>query len=121
MSITQTIFRKYLSSHDAGVTPLPPGEQSRALVLAEEKALVNRAAPQSARLLFRALATATAPEVMRRMERRDRVIFLLLDGRRTISDVARLVHRSELDVAYTIACLLRIGYVERLGGPSGLW
>ncbi|MBA2287195.1 MAG: hypothetical protein H0W02_17105 [Ktedonobacteraceae bacterium] len=89
--------------------------------MTEEKAPVNGVAQQGARMLFRALDTATAPEVIRRMERRDRVIFLLLDGKRTISDIARLVHRSELDVAYTIACLLRTGYVERLGEPPGLW
>ncbi|MDQ2907283.1 MAG: hypothetical protein ABI456_19260 [Ktedonobacteraceae bacterium] len=121
MSIAQTIFRKYLSMQQASVRQLPLGKQSRALVTTEEKAPVNRVAHQGARMLFRARDSAIEPEVIRRMERRDRVIFLLLDGKRTISDVARLVHRSELDVAYTIACLLRTGYVERLGEPTGLW
>lgn len=43
---------------------------------------------------------------------RDRWVLLLLDGRRTLADLARLTHRSELDIAYTLAQFLRWGYIE---------
>jgi predicted transcriptional regulator len=51
-------------------------------------------------------------QTMERMQRRERIVLILLDGKRTIRDVARLVHRSELDVARTVVHLLKSGYIE---------
>jgi hypothetical protein len=65
--------------------------------------------------VFRALPQATRQYVIYQMERRERVVFLLLDGRRTLRDVARLVHRSELDVARILVSLLKQGYIEYIG------
>lgn len=65
--------------------------------------------------VFRTLPYVTTPAVLLRLERRDRIVLLLLDGKRTLQDVARLVHRSELDVAQVLARMLKRGYIEYLG------
>lgn len=62
--------------------------------------------------IFRALPKAATPEVTNHIERQDRVVFMLLDGKRTVHDIAHLVHRSEPDVARTLARLLKRGYIE---------
>jgi hypothetical protein len=68
--------------------------------------------------VFRALPTATIQSVMAQLERRERVIFLLLDGRRTLQNVAQLVHRDELDVAHILVRLYKQGYIEYLGAKN---
>lgn len=65
--------------------------------------------------IFRAEPDAMAPAVMKQMERRDRVIFLLLNGKRTISEIARLVHRSEADIVQSLVKLLRKHYIMAQG------
>ena len=62
--------------------------------------------------IFRALPAVSTPQVMNQMERKDRIIFLLLDGKRPLSSIRHLVHRSEADIAHTIIHLLRLGYIE---------
>ncbi len=46
------------------------------------------------------------------LPRRERWILLLLDGRRSVSDLAYLTQRSELDVASTLATFLQWGYIQ---------
>ncbi len=46
------------------------------------------------------------------LPRRERWILLLLDGRRSIADLAHLTQRSELDVASTLATFLQWGYIK---------
>ncbi len=65
--------------------------------------------------VFRTLPNVTTPAVLLRLERRDRIVLLLLDGKRTLQDVARLVHRSELDIAQVLARMLKRGYIEYVG------
>lgn len=72
----------------------------------------ERAAHLGVDAIFRALPIATTPQTMEQMQRRERIVLMLLDGKRTIRDVARLVHRSELDVARTLVWLLKSGYIE---------
>ena len=68
--------------------------------------------------VFRTLVWATEYRVMSQMERRDRVVFLLLDGRRSIRDIAHLIHRNELDIARTIVRLLKSGYIAPVELPG---
>jgi len=68
--------------------------------------------------VFRILPLAATRQVMSRMERQDRVIFMLLDGKRTVRQVAQLIHRSEPDVARTLARLLKNGYIECAGSNN---
>ena len=46
------------------------------------------------------------------LPRRERWVFLLVDGKRTVADLARLTQRSELDIASTLARFLQWGYIE---------
>lgn len=73
---------------------------------------VQTIGPLSACTVFQALPIATTPRVLNQMERRERVVFLLLNGKRTLRDVARLIHRSELDVARILVHLLKQNYIE---------
>ncbi|HLJ33381.1 MAG TPA: DUF4388 domain-containing protein [Ktedonobacteraceae bacterium] len=62
--------------------------------------------------IFRSLPHATTPIILSRLERRERVVLLLLNGKRSLRDVAILVHHSEVDVARTLVRLLKQGYIE---------
>jgi hypothetical protein len=46
------------------------------------------------------------------LPRKERWVLLLLDGRRSVAQVARLTQRSELDISYTLARPLYLGYIE---------
>jgi hypothetical protein len=59
-------------------------------------------------------ATALACQI----SRRERWVFLLLDGKRSVAQVARLTQRSELDVASTLVRFLRRGYIEPVHATS---
>ena len=59
------------------------------------------------------IATAQA---IQRMERRERIVFILLDGRRTIQDIARLTHQAEYDVEQILVYLTRTGYTQYVRG-----
>ncbi len=74
--------------------------------------LPKEAIHQGVHAVFRALPAAVTRQVMSQIERQDRVVFMLLDGKRTVRQIAQLVHRSELDVAHTVARLIKRGYVE---------
>ena len=62
--------------------------------------------------VFRVVASVQAAPLASRLPRRERWVLLLLDGRRSVADLARLTQRSELDVATTLARLLQWGYIE---------
>jgi hypothetical protein len=66
--------------------------------------------------IFRARPYATTPNMLRHMERRERIVLLLLNGNRTLRDVSQLVHRSELDVSHVLIRMLKQGYIEFMGG-----
>jgi len=65
--------------------------------------------------IFRVVLTATTKKTLSSMTRRDRIVFSLLGGKRTIRDIALLIHRTEPDVTGTLVSLLRSGYVVYTG------
>lgn len=65
--------------------------------------------------IFCMRATVVTPDILRVIERKDRVVLLLLDGKRTIQDIVRLIHRSDLEVARSLIRLLKHGYAEYIG------
>ncbi len=65
--------------------------------------------------IFRARPHATTPYVLKHMERRERIVLLLLNGKRTLRDVSQLVHRSEMDIAHELVRMLKQGYIEFMG------
>lgn len=61
---------------------------------------------------FRVAPGFQATALASQLPRRERWILLLLDGKRSLAEVARLTQRNELDVASTLARLLQWGYIE---------
>jgi hypothetical protein len=61
---------------------------------------------------FRVASGIQATALVSQLPRRERWVFLLLDGKRSVVQVARLTQRSELDVASTLARFLHQGYIE---------
>ncbi len=66
--------------------------------------------------IFRALPSAKQSSIINRMDRKDRIVFLLLDGKRTLHTIKSLVNRSDAEVVQTLVCLLKQGYVEYIHG-----
>ena len=62
--------------------------------------------------VFRVAHGLQATTLISQLSRRERWVFLLLDGKRSVAQVAHLTQRSELDVSYTLARLLHLGYIE---------
>jgi hypothetical protein len=73
--------------------------------LTQERAFV-------ATTVFRGAAGQPATTLASQLPRRERWVLLLLDGRRSITDLARLTRRTELDIASTLASFLHAGYIE---------
>ncbi len=78
-------------------------------------ATTEKMAQLGAHAIFKAQPAATTQMVLGQMDRRDRVVLILLNGQRNIEDVARLTHRSEIEIARILVRLLQWGYVEFLG------
>lgn len=70
--------------------------------------------------VFRVLASWQVPTLASQLPCRVRWALLLLDGRRSVADLARLTQRSELDVASTLASFLQWGYIEPVDTLSSL-
>ncbi|GAC1474285.1 MAG: hypothetical protein PVS3B1_14950 [Ktedonobacteraceae bacterium] len=68
--------------------------------------------------VFRLKPIVTIHHLLNCVERRDRIVLLLLDGRRTLRDVARLIHRNEVEVARVLVRLLKRGYIDFLARPE---
>lgn len=68
----------------------------------------------SAAIIFRVNPELDVPALVSWLARRERWVLLLLDGKRTLADLARLTRRSELDVAHTLVRLLQWGYIEQV-------
>ncbi len=67
--------------------------------------------------VFRTRSMIPIHHLLSCVERRDRAILLLLDGRRTLRDVARLTRRNELEMAHVLVRLLKRGYIDFLARP----
>jgi hypothetical protein len=79
---------------------------------------IEAVAQSGIQAIFRARAFATEPHILAQMERRERVILILLDGRRSLHDVARLTHHMDLEVAHILAHLLACRYIEFIGADN---
>ena len=79
---------------------------------------VEGMAQQGIHAIFRARPVAKTPRILNQIERRERAILLLMDGKRTLQDVARLTRRHELEIAWILVHLLERGYIEFLGAEE---
>lgn len=65
--------------------------------------------------VFRALPEAMTREVLGRLERKERIVLILLDGKRTLQNVSWLTHRSETEMAHILVRLLHRGFITLEG------
>lgn len=124
-AIGMPIIPKTLRSvpaHVPAVAPQPQGQVDRA-----SRAVTMPSLPQlpqtqggnaqpGMNAIFRALPLASVPKIINHMDRKDRIVFLLLDGKRSLDTIKRMVHRSELDIAHSLVRLLKQGYIEYIQG-----
>ncbi len=71
--------------------------------------------------IFRARPIVKEQGILVQMERRERMVLLLLDGQRTLHDVARLTHHVDLEVANILARLLTRGYIDFVGSHDSTY
>jgi hypothetical protein len=70
-------------------------------------------------VVFSLRPTVSAQKIVSLFERRERVVVLLLNGKRSLREIARLIHRSEFDVARVLARCLHQGLIEnRMDGKN---
>jgi len=62
--------------------------------------------------VFRIVSAMPTTTLASQLPRRERWILLLIDGRRSVADLAHLTQRSQLDVALALARFLQWGYIE---------
>lgn len=62
--------------------------------------------------VFRSRSVAMTYPILFHLERKERAVLLLLDNKRTLHDIARLTHRTDLEVAHILARLLRRGLID---------
>lgn len=60
--------------------------------------------------IYKSRQMVSSAQAIQQMERRARLVFILLDGQRTIQDIARLIHQTEYDVEHILVDLTQRGY-----------
>jgi hypothetical protein len=70
------------------------------------------AVPPGRMAIFIACPTVSTAQAIQQMGRHARIAFILLDGRRTIQDIARLTHQTESDVEQIMINLMQHGYTQ---------
>lgn len=68
--------------------------------------------PFGASMVFCVVSEIDVTQLVGRLPRRERWVLLLVDGKRTLTELAHLTQRSELDVASTLVRLFQWGYIE---------
>ena len=71
--------------------------------------------------IFRVVSGTPTLTLARQLPRRERWLLLLLDGRRSVAQLAQLTRRSEFEVASTLAQLLQWRYIEPVPGEMNTW
>ncbi len=66
--------------------------------------------------IFKTRITITSTQAMQSMERRERIVFVLLDGKRTVQHIAHLLHQSESEVGHVLLKLVKMGFAEYVKG-----
>lgn len=101
----ETSFNPYRDAR-----PSKPPATPRLGIVTSEEELPGRTA------IFKARESATTAQIIQSMERRERLVFILLDGRRTVQHIARLTHQPESDVEEILIQLTKIGYTHYVCG-----
>jgi len=72
----------------------------------------SHASSSGASAVFQVASGIPIATIARQLPRRERWILLLVDGKRSVTDLAHLTQRSELDVASTLVTFIQCGYIE---------
>jgi hypothetical protein len=80
--------------------------------IAPEPIFAQVASP--AKVIYRVRPIVAARQIIHRLDRRERLVFLLLDGKRSVREVSGLIHRSEGEIARVLAHFLALGLIERV-------
>ena len=84
---------------------------------AQHEAFLNEQVSTLSR--FRRVANKVHPAAIERLDyRRERQVFFLADGKRSIGQIASLLGMHPVDVASMMKQLLALGYVELLHAPD---
>jgi len=122
-SITREPLRQTPISEIPAILPVPqssPGYVAGPRRAATKSALPGHPVysgggqPIDAEVVYRMLPVPVAQQIIYRLDRRERLVFLLLDGKRNLREVICLIHRSEVDVARALAHLLALGLIEQV-------
>lgn len=98
------------SEIEPSAMPRGPSLTPRLLPLPDEEVPPGRMG------IFKARSMVSTAQAIQQMERHARVVFILLDGRRTIQDIARLIHQTEYDVEQILVNLTQRGYAQYVRG-----
>lgn len=66
--------------------------------------------------IFQTRVKITSPQDMQKLERRARLVFVLLDGRRTLQHIAYLLHQTEEEVGQIVLKLTKMNLIEYVEG-----
>lgn len=66
--------------------------------------------------IFQTRVRITSPQDMQKLERRARLVFVLLDGRRTVQHIAYLLHQTEEEVGQIVLKLMKMNLIEYVEG-----
>lgn len=99
------------------LTPLPEYQQKSAVTAPLEQISSHTPLPGRS-AIFRAKVEFANEKYIQRMERRQRIIFILLDGYRTIQNIAYLTNYTENEVEMVLMRLTKYGYTEQVFEPS---
>jgi Domain of unknown function (DUF4388) len=114
-----------IGTHTSPLLPSPPAKSTWPLPPVHATPLPQSiaapidaldAAPPGRNAVFRARLSKATPSTMKRLERRERIVFALLDGQRSVQHIARLTHLAEVVVARILVQLLQQGYIEYIQG-----
>jgi len=112
-------------AHNSASLPPPSAKSTRPLPQVHATPLPQsipapiealEATPPGRNAIFRTRLSTATPSTMKRLERRERIVFALLDGRRNVQHIARLTHLTELTVAHILVQLFQQGYIEYIQG-----
>lgn len=124
-SITALPWVRRTGTYTSPLLPSPPAKSTRPLPQVHATPLPRStaepidaldAAPPGRNAVFRARLSTATPSTMKRLERRERIVFALLDGRRSVQHIARLTHLTEVAVARILVQLFQQGYIEYIQG-----
>lgn len=111
-AIGMPVIPKSLRHGTSTTLPTQPAKTPQAIIPPQRE----RGAQPRMSAIFRALPLAKQSSIINQLDRKDRLVFLLLDGRRTLYTIKHLVNRSDADVVQTLVRLLKQGYIEYIQG-----